>query len=493
MPLISQSWGDFQATDSYAMKLEDKTYGNFIDLSCGYGLDTLNYELTDAVKITTYCLERGRLKARRRTIRPAQVLEASADLLLPEGKPAWSAVHQIAGKNCPRNVFLCYTCSTKPRNSHFIRFPDVLMDQVQRTSKLIEQSDNPAPLTAKTTMHFVQEQTYYAQQAIIVQVVSGTPALYDAVFALPDCQDCSEGDHDAGIYAGLGIAQQTDDGFSTGDDVGYTFTDEVVHGIYASGNTIILVGTKTTPTPDVPFILRSRDGGVSFTNVTPSYGSIKIFYDIVRANDGFYVVGDVGSIFFSRDGYSWTQLSNGGYAGGVYRSVAYDKGTDTTYVAGADAASATTGVVLSVQGTTVADISAQVNGGYGTPPVAWYVVKVLDNDHVAVGGTVGSFAENRYTSEGAEFTAGSVGSTGSTIAALDGDPWTTILGNGDTLYRRDVCGDLTWDEMTVIGGTIAGTFTSIVVGDTTLGVNQLLAVTTEGEIVRIVPMTPDGL
>lgn len=497
MPLITQDWGEFQATDSYQMKLEDKTYGNFIDLSCGYGLDTLNYELTDAVNITTYCMERGRLVPHRVTARPARVLQATADLLLPEGKPAWSAVHAIAGKNCSRNVFLCYNCAQKPQNSHFIRFPDVIMDQVQRTSKLIEQTDNPAPLTAKTTMHFSNEMTYYAQKAVLVQEVEDNPALYAVAFALPQCADCFENDHDFGYYGGVDITQYSNDGFSTGADLaGLTFTGQTVRGIYVEGRIIIVVGTNTTPTPDVPFIKISRDGGVSFTDVTPSglSASITILYAIVRSSDAWYVAGNNGYLAYSRDGYHWTALSTGGFATGIYRALAYDKSSDTVYVAGQNQPATPDAVALSIQGTTVANISSQVNGAYSAVPDAWHAVAVLDADHVVFGGTAGSFAENRYVSEGGLFSAGTVGSSSNVIAAVDGDPWTTIVASDDILYRRSVCNDLAWDVLEVIGTAgVQDSYTAIRVGDKTFGVNQLVAVTGAGEIVRIVPMTPDGL
>lgn len=489
---LVQTWGDIQHTVSYELVIEGQAFGTFIALD-GFGMDTFNYDVSDAVQMTDFVWRSGRRVPRRRTILPTQILQINADLLLPQGGTVWSVIDRYAGKNCPRNLFAIYPCPTLPEFSHFLRFRDMVIDEPQKTSKFVEQSEAPVPITAKATSHFQVEAKYIYQRAEVVNYTPDSLAGYAIRFVEPDCENCTDAENAKAVVVGETFSAYTESDWGETapiDHPGASFVSgQIIYDVYVNGNFIIEVGTSTTPTPDTPLVRVSTDGGVSFTDTSPTATGLLAFYSVAKAGSYYYIGGTAGFIYRSTNGKIWTLVGNGGVTTGIFRSMDYDPVAQVLYVAGGNAIPSTAGVVLRIRGLSVTDISAYADPS--TAQAEWHVIRVLEPGHVAVGGEDGIYNETHTANVVGDWEEGSVGDSAGIIRAIAGDAFRTFVGNDDALWHRDLLTKMTWEEM-VVEGNFDGNYQDIECADKIRGVNHLVAVTDEGAIVRIFPTTPDS-
>lgn len=484
MSITSFEWGPVQTSVSYRLLMQDATYPNLIALDCGFGVGQPEYDETNAVERTFYCYDKraGRLVPKTEVLYGASVRKIRYPISLPKGKTLYSPIHQFAGKNCPRDLFMVYICPPNQEDNHFIRMPNGRFGAVKQDSVFIEHDGDQdgTPYTASSELTVTEQQTYYHLVANKVQDITNSLSAIGWIFG--ECVECDAFEHRVGLYGGTNILARTTNAFGAGTTIttGLAST-AVINGILADGNTIIAVYTDTTNGG----VLKSVDGGLTFTNVSPA--SCKPLNDVIRAGSAYYAVGGTGYIIKSVDGSNWTVVANTVAASATLTDLAYDPKSRQIYIAG-DASSAGVALMITSSGAII-DISALVQGSAGSLPIL-HAVHVLGEKHIAFAGATGFFSES--TDGGGVFANATVGS--SALKVLMGDSFRTFLGGGTSLYQRSISTEMAWKAATFAPGvTVTGNFLSGAEGNNSQGANYFGAVTDAGEIFIIAPVFPNAL
>jgi len=486
MSIIRFDWGPTQTTVSYRLLMEDPNFPNLVGLDCGFGVGQPEYEKNDAVKRSTYCYSarQGRLVPRTEVLYGATIREIRYPIALPKGRTLRSPIHQFAGRNCPRDLFMVFICPPDPTHTHFIRMPNGRFDQIERGSAFIEADGEQTGTVydASSTLTVTTEMTYYYLQLSKSQ---DTTDVYAAIsWSFGACVNCSAFEHRNGFYGGLNNFFRTADGFASGTAITTGLANTAsINGVVTDGATAVAVFSDGA----AGGILLSVDGGATFTNVSPA-GS-KPLHDVIRAGSYYYAVGGTGYIYRSVDGSAWTLLSNTVAPTAVLYDAAYDPSTGLVYVAG-DVSG--TGVALQINSSgAITDISATVKGAAVSLPTV-YVVDVLAEGHIAFGGASGFYSEYVAGQINPLYRNTTVGSA--SIKFIGGDSWQTVVGGGTKVWHRWVPAEMAWEEMPKGPGvSITGAITSGAEGMNDEGANFFSFVTDAGEIFIAAPTYPDAI
>jgi len=486
MSIIRYDWGPVQTTVSYRLLMEDPSFPNLVALDCGFGVGQPEYETNDAVKRSYYCYSAraGRLVPKTEVLYGATIREIRYPIALPKGKTLRSPIHEFAGRNCPRDLFMLYICPPDPTHTHFIRMPDGRFDQIQRGTAFIEADGEQAGTTyeASSTLTVTNEMTYYY---LMVTKPQDTVDVYAAItWAFGACVNCSAFEHRIGYYGGLNNFKKTTDAFASGSTITTGLANTAsINSVVSDGATVVAVYSDSP----AGGILLSVDNGASFVDVSPA--SCKPLNDVIRAGSYYYAVGGTGSIYRSVDGANWTVVSNTVAAAATLYDLAYDQSTGLIYVAGDNAG---TGVALQINSSgAITDISAAVKGSAGSLPIV-YVVDVLADGHIAFGGAAGFFSEFATAQVSSLYRNTTVGSAA--IKFIGGDPWQTVLGGGTKVWHRWVVNEMSWEQIPLAPGiTITGAITSGSEGANDEGSNYFNLVTDAGEILIVAPVFPNAI
>lgn len=484
MSITQFEWGPVQTTTSYRLLMQDPVYPNLVALDCGFGVGQPEFDETNAVERTYYCYDKraGRLVPKTEVLYGSSIRKIRYPINLPKGKTLFSPIHQFAGKNCPRDLFMVYICPPNVEDNHFIRMPNGRFGAIKPDTAFIEWDGDQdgTPYTATSELTVTEQQTYYHLVASKVQDL--TPSLSAIAWIFGECVECDAFEHRVGLYGGTNLLARSTNAFGSGTTIttGLAST-AVINGILADGNIVLAVYTDTT----TGGVLKSVDGGVTFTDVSPA--SCKPLNDVIRAGQYYYAVGGTGYIIRSVDGSNWSVVSNTVAASATLYDLAYDPVSRNVYIAG-DNSSAGVALMITPQGALI-NISANVQAAAGSLPIL-YVVTILGPKHIAFAGASGFFSES--VDGGGVYANSVVGS--SAIKVLLGDTWRTFVGAGSNLYQRSVANEMTWKPATLAPGqSITGNFLSGASGNNASGANYFAAVTDAGEIFVIAPVFPNAL
>lgn len=482
MAVLDLNWGPNLTSVSYRLLLADATYGNLVNLTCGYSLGQPEFEKTDPIKIMYNCLLNGRIVPYTLTVRGALIRERTYPFLLPQGRTLYTPLHALFGNNCPRDVYLDYLCPTDPTHGHFRRYPMATFDEPEETSVLVEGVESGAPLTEQSMMHTFKSMMYF-YVSVHEQSTDGDGAVHAVTFECNSCPGCNPYEHRDLLYGGDEFLKISTNALASGTDVTVTIpTDGIIEAIVCNGNVKVAV-YSVDGAPDTGGIFLSLDDGVTWTAVGPTTVA---FYAALYANGYYWAFGEEGSIYYSANGSTWTQMTvPGAHSAAVYRAAAVDPVTKTIYVVGNVAAA---GAMLKINGFAGTVITTLLPGS----PGILYAVKVLEGNHVVVGGAAGYFAEHANIAEGGNFANGTI-STGA-IHGIAGDIARTIVSSGTKLFIRDVSNDLSFTEMDYDTGTaLAGVINVLAEGKNDLGANYFAGGTESGELFLIYPAFPQAI
>lgn len=494
-------WGPIVTNKDYELVLEGTSYYDNLVLLDGHSLGSPDVDQRDPVSVERTYRENGILIQRMEYVKPALVRSRSYEIGIPRGS-FWSpvvALTQNEGRACFRNVFMRYLCPSQPCYAHSFRYPNAIFDPIVEQDTLIATEDDEEGINSTTTLHTAKRMIYYYLQ-LHEQADKGAtvpPPNYKSVkFAMGDCPNCDENPHAVGYVVGddgdtpaVPVILYSEDRFALAAS---TTTDQsanipaaanatTLEDVYANGDFAIFIGNDATNSEifvtndhgdTISLARNASTGAVSFANV---------IFTKVKAGLGYYwVVGD-NQIWRSQDGYNWTQLSvPAAWATYNFNDVAFDEKTGLGYIVGDNGGNA---FVARISGDTVSDISASVLGGVVAQVL--HSVAVLEQDHVAIGGTNGTYYEQDGASLNMPWRAVALGTT-QVVNYIGGDSYRTVAATAPAtptsaagnVYERGILTDMRFTPIDIAAGfTLTDGFVAGDAGKSHMGVNDFVFVT----------------
>jgi hypothetical protein len=426
--------------------------------------------------------------------------------MLPEGAvySRLAFLSRWTADACRRDLFRVYVCDANEKYHHFIEHADAMFDEVRLTSDPVTTTDDRTLLTHEVPASVTSQLWYWYLGVFEQNTLDATPfPLYAAAWNHGQCSDCPVGPlgvhyqgyvggDDATALQGAEFAYSSDRFATlTAPTTGFSTADYVVSSIFANGD-FVLVATVDTIDPTTATageIEVSSDGGVNFDQATFDGGATPALFDIAYGDGYYYAVGSAGEIWRSPNGFSWTQVVTTTITGtdDLY-SIDYEPTARVFYAVGHDG---TNGLMVRIDDLIVSDISASITALVTTNIL--HRVRVLGADHVMVGGAGGTLIENSGVLNGNSWYAVPVAGFSGTIYAFDGVPYRVVIGFGSDIYIRDLMTNMRFVKRDPVPGiTVSGNYRDIVVGDTSVDVDNFLCVTDTSEVVILRNFSPDG-
>ncbi len=490
-------WGPQEGIDSkdYLMMMEGSTPVSRPERLVGHSMTSPNFNRSDALQMVRVKLQNGRIRTYTVTKRAPELRSVEYTIGFPSGALYTPALAAALRPNNRNTFYLKYLCASDRRFNHAYALPDATLDSPQPEGDLIT-IDQENAVTETSTLRTGEQVKVWALGYSLAYTDSSADPLYAAAFKTFDCP--SEDDVPGlDVLAGGGdgtaapLALSTDDRFEsvTNPTTGIG-TAKVITDIYTDGD-IVVVAHSDKELPSGPAtaggIVVSTDDGANFAAVS---GITVPIFGVDRIGDTFVAVGGTGAgaakVYIARGNVTtWTEVASVALPGtDALAGVAVDEYTGRIYMVGESG----TLLVAQLSGSAmpISDISANLPG---TPGLLTEVA-VLGDDHVAVGGAAGYFAES--FDGGATFQQKTV--AGSTvIGAIGGTTLRTLVGAGTNLYERDILTNMDFKKVVLEDGqAVTGNYTAIATGvDEALGrFNMFVAVTDDSEVVIGKPFYP---
>jgi photosystem II stability/assembly factor-like uncharacterized protein len=497
MAFTPSFWGGTQTSEDYQMLTDgDSPVSTPVDLT-GHGMTSFGQELSDPLDVNVVTLERGRKRNRSKRIRQAEQQAITFTLLM--GNQLWSKLlhrSRQALQGCLTTIYARRLCAPEDQYAHAFIFDEVAIDPATRVNDFI-------PIDGTATIAEWQADAR-ASRELIVWSTAGylltdyADALYAVALATEDCADCISDDiYQVGFAVGgngtdAGVILKTTNRFGSVSEVSNaSAAGDIFTCIWTEGD-VVLLGFA-----DDASVAAGTTGGTFFSTdqlssaPTIDSGITEPIRGVTKFNGQYVAVGGTGvgapKVYLSTDGTNWTALSSAVLTGtNALTGVDVDPTANRMYIVGEG------GTLLkgSASGTSISlvDISANLPGA----PGILNKVKVLAEDHVAVAGASGYYAES--FDGGVTWTEPNVpGSTA--ITALAGTKYRTMVGAGTSFYERSVLSDYSFNAKALAeGSTITGDVRDIYnpVDSVQDSFNYFVAVTDDGEIVVFRPQYPNA-
>lgn len=467
----------------YLFQMQGRTIVSRPESLIGHSLTNPSVDLTDSLKVNQVQLVRGRIKTITITKRAPEARGFSYTMGFPNGA-LWTPAMQAAQRpGCRNTYFLKYLCSADRRYSHVHILPDATLSPPIEEGDIITIDDTNL-IAFTSTLESPRKDTLFVLQYEKLYTETDKQ-LYGVRFTTAECPSCAD-------VPGLGLISVGGDGTAAAsnlitDDRFTSVTKPTAGGtgnygtsVYQEGS-LVVTTYADEPLPAGPAtagaIAVSNNGWLS--NPTVVSGITVPLYGVDSLNGTLIAVGGTGAgaakVYFSLDeGATWTEYTGTLPATDAFTDIAADNKGFAAYIVGESGklfkATAPGRTV------TLVDISSSLPGS----PGALYVVEVLGENHVIVGGAAGYVAES--TDAGASWSQISVaGSTA--VYAIGGDRFRTIIAAGTAFYERSPLTDMQFVAGELESGqTITGDIQSITVG-VDGDFNLIAMVTDDGEVV----------
>lgn len=445
-------FGGRNSNDQYLMYMQGSTPISHLEELIAHNLTNFARTQIDRATAITVRRRRGKIVKEQVVIARAQPTGVTFTVQMgAEGEMSTPLLRRINRANCETDIFIKRICPDKPEWEHFYAALETQFDPPTFVNDLISLADTPVPVAQQAE---ALTPTWLISHAVGVSILADlVPPLYAAAVMTQDCADCDEGEFDSFVVVG---------GDGTGDSyVGITEdrfgsvtvptvpipADNVATSVYAAGD-IILVGFADDPvhaSATAGGTIISADRGVTWTvdgNLTePIYG--------VSYFQGQYIaVGGVGGatpeMFTSDDGITWTNVSSLLLTSTwTLTSVAVDNDEETIYV------TATGGHLL--KGTkSGGTISLTALAPTSVSTTNLLRVAVFGDDHIAVGGVGGYYAES--FDGGGTWVQPSVPGSGALYGLAGASKLRYMAGGTTVLAERSVLSNNDWKTKALVGG-----------------------------------------
>jgi len=495
-------WGDENFAVNYTLYMEGSTpITQPIDLT-GHGLSGFGEETTDALEFNYNVRVRGENRVKTKVIRPAEVTKRTFTITMGQGGKIWTPAMQRArqgGSNCRTTFWAVRNCPTDPRYGHAFCYPDSIIGPLTRPNDLITVGENGEPATLQSECSTTEELLIYSVGLVEKNTVTDVK-MYGVAFIEGNCASCEDTAYSTLIAVGgdgsaVPVCRRTTDRFANVTTVSMAAASagEIANCV-ATDNDIVMIGVSDDVLASATSgnIYYSTDGCTTAPLAATLPASPKPIWSIANFK-GIYVAvggatGGQATIYTSTDAVNWEALSSASLpADKALLGVAADSDKGTFYVVG-ESGTCLKGEINA--GSIV--LTALTVTGVSTEDL--YAVAVLHEDHIAVGGTTGFYAES--WDGGVTWTSPAMGGTTDTIYAIAGDKQRSVVGAGNTVYKRDVLTNFIYEAMTVENGlTTTGDIRTITKAlDEYEGFNYFAAVTdaASGELYAIQPYHPNA-
>lgn len=451
----------------------------------GHSLTNPSVDLTDSLKVNRVELSRGRIRTITITKRAPEVRGYSYTIGFPSGALWTPALAAAARPGCRNTFFLKYLCPTDDRYSHVHIYPDGTLSPPVEEGDIVTVDDTNM-ITHTSTLESPRKDTLFKLQYEKLYTET-SKELHAVTFTTAECPSCAD-------VPGLGLIAVGGDGTAAAsnlitDDRFTSVTKPAAGGsgnygtdVFQDGSLVVTTyADETTPAGGTG----ATAGGIAVSNngwlTNPSLvsGITAPMYGVTKLGGTLIAVGGTGAgaakVYYSiDDGATWTEYTGTLPSTDAFTSIAADNQGYAAYIVGEGGKlfkATAPGRTI-----TLVDISSSLPGS----PGVLYVVKVLGENHVIVGGASGYVAES--VDGGASWAQISVaGSTA--VHAIGGNRFRTIVAAGTAFYERSPLTDNQFVAGELESGqTISGDIKAIAIG-VDGDFNLITLVTDAGEVV----------
>lgn len=488
-------WGDTQTSKDYEMFMGAASPIDEPISLVGHSLTGLTPELIDPVTVQEVEKVRGKIVNIRRTLRAAEQIALTGTIGF--GHKLWTPAMQAArraGSACEVIFYAVRLCPSDTDQEHAYIWPEVLMNQPTRVND---------PITIDETNPIEWQAEFTAPRELVLWSTAGSELtdlsdpLYAVAFLQDDCQGCTE-DFYTRLVAVGGPGGGTAARVYTSDDRFGSYAlmthsapaGSIANSVFVDGS-VVLVGFANNVAPGSAttggtlFSVDSGENGSLDTDITlPVWGVTKAFGQYVAVGG---TTGDGGRVWTSADGTSWDEVSSDAIpTDQPLTAIDFDSEAGAVYVVGGD------GTVLKGRssGGTINFTELTDHGATGL----LRAVNVFADDHVAIGGASGFYAES--IDGGEDWTTPDVPGT-AIVYAIAGTEERAMVGvaSAGGAYVRDVLTKFLYEaEDYADGVTLTGDVTGIAIdkSDVLENFNYFAAVTDDGEVVLYKPNYPNS-
>ena len=461
----------------------------------GHKMETDDIEETDAVDYKTVLWDREALRFRPHTVRliNPEVDGVTATITVPPYE--YSRLQEIIEAGDERTFI-----SIRQGASYSNRFAKVIRSNAALSQlndsvpwSILSFDDIDEPEGPATTVSAPYLGKIYPLKAAAVNTI-GSTAWYDVLFTFQDTgflqsgftpKDVLVGGADADAY--LAVASSSADGYQTRWDTITEITQtigtgNIITSLIQNGGTI--VGTWA----DNADPALATDGGTfAYVNgtVTPGTTLTNGMYGCAAIDGTFIFVGAGGVIRTSTslDPATTTAISHAATVEDM-TGIDADVDNDVFYIV------TDSGSLLTLVASNVTDISTYLPGS----PTSLVAVKVLGDDHVAVGGASGYFAEHRTATRASatnKYTESTLNSGSGICRSISGNDLRVMAAVDSKLFERSVLTindvRLEFAELELDGGAPSGNIMAIEMLTRYNEQNFGVAVTASAEMIYLSP------
>lgn len=487
-------WGGETTSKDWEMFISGQTLIDEPISLIGHSLTGLTPETLDAVTIPVVEKIRGRIQNRIKTLRAAQVTGMTGTLGF--GNALWTPAMQKARQagSCEVTLYIDRLCPADSDERVTYFFPETVLAQPTRVND---------PVTVDETNSVEWQSEFRAPNEYVLWTQGGYELtdLSDPLYALTtvteECAGCDDTVYQRFVAVGGTnslVAVKSEDRFGDFDYLTFTSApaSHVGTSVWSEGD-VILMGFANTAdylTAATGGTYFSADGGVTAmsrdTNISAPVNGV------ARYAGQYLAVGGVGGgqamVWTSTNGVDWTSVSSAALpANAALSAVSVDEENGVFYAVGEN------GLVLKgrLSGSSIT-LSALTPAAVTTQDL--FTVKVLGDDHVAIGGASGAYDES--LDGGDTWESPSFPGT-NTVYAIAGSNDRVITQSAGVFYVRDVQTKNVFTSMTAqlkdgaaVTGNVRGLFNDN--KDLLDRHNYFAAVTSGGEVYQFRPQYPNA-
>lgn len=494
-----ESWGGHYTNKDYEPFMSgDTIIDKPISLAGNHALTSVNSNLADPVTRRFVKKIGGRLVDREEVIRPAQQLSLTMTILFGNAFETPALARARLGSSCRTTVYVVNLCPADPRYAHAYIFPEGILNPPTHVNDLVSINDTA---TADWQAEFRVEEEIVLRAIGAFRTKPADDPLYAIAYLDENCASCTGtvvhsdcvavGGAGGGSDEVLILVSSSRMGSSTVVASPPSPVANVGTSVYTDGD-VVLVGFSDLPKSSYGAMTDPATGGTLFSNdgmqSTPALDT-NITVSIMGVNkfNGQYIaVGGAGLgaayVAVSDDGVTWTAVTS-------------DVLPDDEAITAIDVDNDAGKIYVTTEGGSL--FSGRENGGaivfldltsrLPSSPSALFSVHVYAQDHFAVGGAAGFYAES--LDGGDTFTSPAIPGTDA-VNSITGSTHRALVGSGTKVYVRDV---MTYMEFTLVTVQDALSITGDIVGlaqTREKNVNHFLAVSDEGEAESIRHFSP---
>lgn len=491
-----ESWGGRNTTKDYEFFMEGSTpIASPISLAGTHALTSPGQNLTDQLTERYVAKQNGLLVERERVIRQAEELSLTFTIFFGAGLETPALVR--ARRRLDTTFYGVRLCPS-PGEGHAYIWPDTIMNPPARVNDAIQVSDT-AMADWQSELRAEQEILLKELGAFSGVVEQNDDPYYAVGFFGSECNVGSETPNSRLIaVGGDGTAAMVVD-ITANRFASVTQPSTMPAPVGSVGTSVAVLGENRVlvgfsdldksqfdeiTEPAAGGTIFSADGGDNFVidgNITVPIMAVG------RFGGEWFAAGGAGgaAAFFgtSTDGINFTDVSNIATlsATAALTDAAVDEVTGNIYAVAQDG---TLWVGVSTSGSIFFSEITTIPGA----PATLYSVHVLGQDHLAIGGASGYYAES--FDGGTTWSQPSAVNAGS-VFGITGTQWRALVGNATALFSRWVTSDYNYESVPPQNGaTISGNVTGVAQTQESSEYNTFAFVTDDGETFFVRDFSP---